>query len=199
MALRNNMTKLGINPGAVIFQLKITLYGIQPEIWRRVLVPGNMKLDMLHETIQGAMGWQNNHLHEFVVNGTTYGDPDNPPHGSFVSERGTKTKLKFLGLQPGDKFLYRYDFGDNWTHHVLIEQILEPAAGDIYPKCIAGERACPPEDCGGPPGYEHLLEVLGNPAHDEYEELIEWLAGAFDPEDFDVNAYRWLPIMLTYS
>lgn len=193
------MTKLGINPGAVIFQLKITLYGIQPEIWRRVLVPGNMKLDMLHETIQGAMGWQNNHLHEFVINGTIYGDPDNPPRGSFVSERGTKTKLKFLGLQPGDKFLYRYDFGDDWIHHVLIEQILEPVAGDTYPKCIAGARACPPEDCGGPPGYEHFLEVLKDPAHDEYEELIEWLAGAFDPEDFDVTAYRWLPIMLTYS
>lgn len=102
----SEMTKLGINPGAKIYQLKITLCGIEPPIWRRVLVPGNIKLDMLHETIQGAMGWKNCHLHEFVINGTTYGDPDNPPHGTLTSEHGTKTKLKFLNLQPGDKFMY---------------------------------------------------------------------------------------------
>lgn len=193
------MTKLGINPGAVIFQLKITLCGIQPEIWRRVLAPGNIRLDMLHETIQGAMGWKDSHLHEFVVNGTTYGDPDNPPHGAFASECGTKTKLKFLDLRPGDKFIYRYDFGDDWTHEVMVEGILEAVPKETYPKCVAGERACPPEDCGGPPGYEHLLQVLGNPNDPEYEDLSAWVGGIFDAENFDATAYRWLPIMLTYS
>ena len=193
------MTKLGINPGAVIFQLKVSLCKIQPEIWRRLLVPGNMKLDMLHETIQGAMGWKDEHLHEFVINGITYGDPDNPPNGSFTSEQGTKTKLKFLGLNPGDKFLYRYDFGDDWVHEVLVEQILEPVLKEDYPLCIAGERACPPEDCGGLPGYEHLLNVLQNPSDPEFHDLLEWVGGTFNPEEFDAKAYRRLPIMLTYS
>lgn len=193
------MGKLGKNPGAVIFQLKITVCGIQPEISRCVLAPGNMKLDMLHETIQGAMGWKDSHLHEFVIKGTTYGDPDNPPHGSFASERGTKTKLKFLDLQPGDTFIYRYDFGDEWTHEILVEEIQEPVPNEIYPKCIAGERACPPEDCGGPPGYEHLLRLLGNRNDPEYEHLREWVGATFDPGMFDVSARRWLPIMLAYS
>ena len=193
------MTKLGINPEAVIFQLKVSLFGIQPEIWRRLLIPGNMKLDMLHETIQGAMGWKDEHLHEFVIEGTTYGDPDNPPHGSFTSERGTKTKLKFLGLKPGDRFIYQYDFGDDWMHEVLVEQILEPVPKETYPQCVAGERACPPEDCGGPPGYEHLLHVLQNPGDPQYNDLLEWVDGPFDPDAFDANTYRWLPIMLTYS
>jgi len=75
------MTKLGVNPGAVLFQLKITLCGIEPAIWRRLLIPGDMKLDMLHETIQGAIGWNDEHLYEFAIKGTIYGDPDNPPHG----------------------------------------------------------------------------------------------------------------------
>ena len=145
------------------------------------------------------MGWKNAHLHEFVINGTTYGDPDNPPHGKFVSERGTKAKLKFLNLQPGDKFIYTYDFGDDWRHETLIEEISEPVPKKTYPKCIAGERACPPEDCGGPPGYEHLLQVIRNPNDPEHKNLIDRLGGDFDPEHFDAKAYRWLPIMLTYS
>lgn len=193
------MTKLGINPGAKLVHLKVTLCEIAPTIWRRLLVPGNIRLDMLHETIQRAMGWKDTHLHEFIINGTIYGDPDNPPEDEFVSERGTKTKLKFLNLVPGDKFVYRYDFGDDWKHEVLIEEITEPVPKECYPKCVAGERACPPEDCGGPPGYQHLLEVLKTPGTPEYRDLAEWLGGDFDPEAFDPKAYRFLPIMLTYS
>ena len=193
------MTKLGINPGAVLYQLKITLLGIQPPIWRRILSPGNMRLDMLHETIQGAMGWKDEHLHGFVISGTTYGDPDNPPPGKFLSERSTKAKLKFLDLRPGDKFIYTYDFGDDWRHELLIEEISEPLLKEIYPKCTAGERACPPENCGGPPGYEHLLQVIARPGNPEYKDMVDWLGGEFEPEHFDASVYRRLPIMLTYS
>jgi hypothetical protein len=119
---------------------------------------------------------------------------------SFISERGTKTKLKFLDLTPGDKFIYHYDFGDEWFHEILVEDILEPVSKKIYPKCIAGERACPPEDCGGPPGYENLLDILQNPNDPQYKELLNWIGNDFDPEKFDVQHSRGLlPIMLTYS
>jgi hypothetical protein len=193
------MTKLGINPGAVIFQLKVSLCGINPVIWRRLLVPGNIRLDILHETIQGAFGWKDEHLHEYIINGITYGDPDNPPADSFVSERGTKSKLKFLGIKADDKFFYRYDFGDDWLHEVLVEQILEPVPKVTYPQLIAGERACPPEDCGGLPGYEHLLQAWQNQSNPEYKELLNWVGKDFNPEEFDIKTHRWIPIMLTYS
>lgn len=193
------MTKLGINPGAQLFHLKVTLCGIEPPIWRRLLVPGNIRLDMLHETIQGAMGWKDSHVHEFVIKDFSYGDPDNPPHRRILSERGTKTKLKFLNLAPGDKFVYRYDPGDDWLHEILIEEISEPIAKETYPHLIDGARACPPEDCGGVPGYEHLLEVLRSMHHPEYQDIIEWIGGPFDPDFFDIKARRFIPIMLTYS
>ena len=193
------MTKLGINPGAKLFKIKVTLLGVKPEIWRRLLVPGNIRLDMLHETIQCSMGWKDCHLHAFHIKGTVYGDPDNPPAENFKTERGTRSKLKFLDLQVGDKFLYVYDFGDDWVHEVLIEEISEPVPKETYPRLIGGERNCPPEDCGGPPGYESLLRILADPSDPQYGETLEWLGGSFDPEGFDPNAYRFIPMMLTYS
>lgn len=90
-------------------------------------------------------------------------------------------------VSEGDKLIYEYDFGDGWEHKIRIEKILPAEKGKRYPVCLAGKRACPPEDCGGPPGYERLLEVLRDPKHEEYEETLEWLGGPFDPEAFDVN------------
>ena len=90
--------------------------------------------------------------------------------------------------EPGDRLLYRYDFGDGWEHDVALERVLEAEPDARYPRVIAGARACPPEDCGGEPGYDHLLEVLGNPGHPEHRELLRWVGGAFDPEVFDARA-----------
>ncbi len=155
------MSLLTIKPGAVIFQVRVTLLGLTPAVWRCLLLPGNIKLEQVHECIQGAFGWQNRHLHEFEIAGKRYGAPG-AIHGDseVTSERGTKSKLKFFDLKTGDKFLYIYDFGDEWRHELEIEAILPPAPDGYYPDCIAGARACPPEDCGGVPGYFRLVRPL---------------------------------------
>ncbi len=138
---------LTIKPGAVVYQVKVTLVGITPEIWRRFVMPGNIKLEQVHGCIQGAFGWKDCHLHEFQVAGKRYGDPDTTNGDpAIITERGTKSKLKFFGLKVGDKFLYVYDFGDDWRHEIEIEAILQPDPQGYYPQCIAGARACPPED-----------------------------------------------------
>jgi hypothetical protein len=191
---------LTIKPGAVVYQAKVTLSGILPEIWRRLLLPGNTKLEQVHESIQTVFGWSNSHLHEFEIAGQRYGDPDNPPHGDFISERATKCKLKFLNLKPGDKFIYRYDFGDDWTHEIEIEDVLPPDPNGYYPDCIAGARACPPEDCGGIPGYQNFLEAICDASHPDHHQLLKWIGGDFDPERFDRNeARKGILIMMTIS
>lgn len=184
------MSPIKIQPGGAIYRLKVQLAGIEPPIWRRLLIPSNTKLEQLHECIQQAFGWQDNHLHVFKIAGQQYGDPDNPPGGDFISERGTKTKLKFLDLKTGDKFVYQYDFGDDWIHEVLIESIEAPDPNGYYPDCIGGARACPPEDCGGIPGYLHLVEAMSDSKHPAHAELLDWLGRAYDPESFDLKQSR---------
>jgi hypothetical protein len=85
----------------------------------------------------------------------------------------------------GSTFDYLYDFGDGWSHRVTVEKILPAEAGTTVPACIDGRRACPPEDCGGPWGYGHLLEALADPTHPEHRDLTDWLGAPFDPEAFD--------------
>lgn len=173
------MSLLTIKPGAVVFQVKVTLVGISPPIWRTFLLPGNTKLEQVHECIQGGFGWQNSHLHEFEIAGKRYGDPDTADGDKEVlNERGTKSKLKFLDLQTGDKFYYVYDFGDDWRHEIEIEAILAPDPNGYYPSCIAGARACPPEDCGGVPGYSRLVSPLTLVGSDRPK---------FDAERFDLK------------
>jgi len=150
-----------------------------PAVWRRFLLPGNTKLEQVHECIQGAFGWQNCHLHEFEIGGKRYGDPDVADgNREIISERGTKSKLKFFDLTVGDKFFYVYDFGDDWRHEIEVEAILEPDPNGYYPICIAGARACPPEDCGGVPGYLHLIRPLV---------IVGSTQSRFDPDRFDLR------------
>ncbi len=101
-----------------------------------------------------------------------------------------ETKVKLADVVRGEKtkFLYTYDFGDNWQHQILVDKILPVNAAIIYPICVKGKRACPPEDCGGLWGYAKLLEILADPTHPEYEERCEWLIEGFDPEDFDIES-----------
>ena len=87
--------------------------------------------------------------------------------------------------------LYEYDFGDDWHHTVLLEKILPVDKGRVYPVCIGGRRACPPEDCGGPLGYARMLEILGDPEHEEHEGMMTWLGGSFDPESFEAATVRF--------
>lgn len=181
-----------------VFQLKVTLLSTKPPIWRRVLVDGASTLDQVHEVIQAAFGWWNCHLHEFEVGDARYGAPDpdhDPAYGwgpPTLDER--RVRLDSVVGQ-GTKLTYTYDFGDDWRHRILVEKVRP--AGDVatpavVPACIDGRRACPPEDCGGPWGYEELLAILADPTHPEHDARQEWLGrpfdpSAFDPDDFEVN------------
>jgi hypothetical protein len=172
-----------------IYQLKITLLGIKPPIWRRFQVPSDMNLAKLHQVIQEVMGWEESHMHQFKVGKTYYGmtypnDFDDMPETR--DER--KARLNELVTRPKAKFIYEYDFGDSWEHEVVLEKVLPPEPGAKYPVCLEGKRACPPEDCGGVWGYANLLEVMQDEGHPEHEEMLEWLGEEFDPEKFDVEA-----------
>ena len=151
------------NASKAPLSLKVTLYGTKPPVWRRLLIPGEMTLGDLHQAIQAAMSWDGGHLHAFDIAGRQYGDPDSLDEVA-DEERLTLNKVLNTGVS---RFTYTYDFGDNWEHTVLIERPRQPLESGRYPACIAGKRNCPPEDCGGPWGYQDLLAVLADPAHPE--------------------------------
>lgn len=176
---------------APMYQLKIELAGIAPPIWRRLLVRGDMNLGLLHAVIQVAMGWTNSHLHLFTIGDVRYSDPrtdhDMGPGETPYRNEG-KTALIEAAPQEKAQFVYEYDFGDSWEHLVTVEKIHDPdAASKGFTKCLDGSRACPPDDCGGVDGFAYLLEVIRNPKHEEYESMMEWLGGKFDPEAFDIK------------
>lgn len=169
-----------------IYRVKIALRHVAPPIWRRIEVPADTKLGKFHRILQAAMGWTDAHLHAYRVGGVTYGVPDpDSPDDKTVNERNVRLD-RIAG--EGDKLIYEYDFGDGWEHELKIEKVLPAESAVHYPRCTEGRRACPPEDCGGSPGYEHLLEVLRDPKHEEHEEMHEWIGGDFDPEAFDLDA-----------
>lgn len=173
-----------------VYEFTITLRGIKPKIWRRIQVPENYSFWELHVAIQDAMGWADYHLHEFeifdpkIAEKVSIGIADENDFIGYEIIPGEKAKISKYFLFPKIRALYEYDFGDGWEHEVVLERVLPAESGSIYPKCIAGKRACPPEDCGGIWGYEELLEIIKNPNNPEYEEQIEWLGGNFNPEHF---------------
>jgi hypothetical protein len=167
-----------------IAKLKVTLQRIDPPVWRRLLIPANMTLADLHVVIQTVMPWTDDHLHEFNIAGERYGDPDSTSR--VVSDaRITLAGVRNKGVA---RFEYTYDFGDSWEHLIVIEGTVPRVGGQHYPACIAGERACPPEDCGGVYGYANLLQARADPTHPDHEEMSEWLPENFDPEAFPVAA-----------
>jgi hypothetical protein len=169
---------------AQLFQLKITLRDIKPPIWRRVQVK-DCTLAKLHDIIQAGMGWYGCHLHAFEIGGEEFSEPD--PDGMMEGEDSRKVKLSQVLTAGFKKFTYVYDFGDNWRHIIQVEKVLDAEPGVHYPLCLAGKRACPPEDCGGPWGYQNFLEAIQDPKHREHEDMMEWSGGGFDPEDFDIE------------
>jgi hypothetical protein len=175
-------------PGDAILELTVTLRDVAPPAWRRVLVPAAMRLDRLHDTIQASMGWTNSHLHAFRADGATFG----PAHPELDYRDERKMTLDRLVAGVGDRLAYDYDFGDSWEHDVVVERMLTAEPGVWYPRCVAGASRCPPEDCGGPPGYVDLREVLADPSDPEHAGMLEWLgldaASQLDPAAFDVDA-----------
>ncbi len=158
------------------YQFKITLLGVRPIIWRRVVVPDCYTLAQFHDAIQAAMGWENYHLYSFSNWFQTY-----------ENQSGLSAPLNTLRLSVKSKLNYIYDFGDSWEHGVVLEKILPEDNKTVEPICLAGKRACPPEDCGGIWGYQEKLAVLSVKDTPEYEELIEWLGESFEPDRFDLK------------
>ncbi len=175
-------------PDDPVYQVKITLAEVaDPRVWRRLLLSATIRLDRLHQVIQAAMGWEDCHMHAFSDGRARYGRPD--PELAFRDER--KATLGDLITHARGRARYTYDFGDDWEHEIVVEKRLAAEPGMAYPVCVAGGGACPPEDCGGAWGYEHLREVLADPTSDEHDEMLDWLglekATDFDPHGFDVD------------
>ncbi len=145
---------------AEIYQLKIALRECSPMIWRRLLLASDTTIAALHTIVQTAMGWEDVHLHRFRIHGKAYGIYREG--GMFFDDDPDTVKLTDFKLRPGERFAYEYDFGDFWQHDIRLEQTLPRDVRKNYPCCIGGSGNCPPEDCGGPPGYERLLEELSS-------------------------------------
>ena len=175
------------------FQFRISLVGRDTEylcdIWRRIVVPKTVLLPELHYILQGAMGWENRHLHEFRIGSRTYTIPDDDDPvetllDDNLDERHFVLSQVIHGMQ---EFFYLYDFGDRWEHSVEVEDvglIPEQVAITRFPACIGGQGACPPEDCGGPLGYANLLQALIDPDHHEHEQQLRCY-GPRDPYAFN--------------
>lgn len=173
-----------------MIDLKVELRGIEPKIWRRITVPNSITLDVLHSVIQGAMPWQDYHLHEFEIGERKF-EAREPTDDSWDPDDGREDEKHFmLGslVKNGDQFMYTYDFGDSWRHLVTVEKVQEDSGRpDLdFPACIGGERACPPEDCGGPYSYGDFVEALTNKRNPEHRQTKDW-AGDFQPELFSLQ------------
>jgi hypothetical protein len=169
-----------------IYDLKITLLGIEPPIWRRIQVPSTLLLCCLHDAFQAVMGWTDSHLHQFEQDGRYWGVPQTDEFGDLELLDETKVPVGKLLLAEGDSLVYLYDFGDNWRHEVLLEKIVPVDGPPPKPICLAGERRCPPEDVGGPSGYQEFLEVIFEPGHEEFEHYRQWAGDPVHAEEFDV-------------
>lgn len=187
-----------MNTKGLAYQFKVTLQGIEPEIWRRLLVPASYSFWDLHVAIQDAMGWLDYHLHVFRVRHPLTGEAAQigiPNEDAFEGEEaflpGWVIPLVEYFREPGDRADYEYDFGDGWEHDVVLEQVTGRIAKAKYPICLDGARACPPEDCGGVPGFEDMLSILRDPSHEEHESTPEWVGGRYDPAAFDPQKVRF--------
>ena len=167
------------------FKLRIVLDDVQPKIWRQLMVPASITLDRLHDSLQVVMGWTDSHLHSFTIAGQEFTeDPEEPDQG--VEESGVV--LGMLIQKARTKFTYLYDFGDGWMHTITVQSV-EPIADDrkATVTCLGGQRRCPPEDVGGPWGYQEFLQAIADPSHEEHESSMQWCGGSFDPNEFDVD------------
>ncbi len=168
------------------YQLSIKLLEIEPPIWRRFVVPGTVSLATLHMILQRVMGWGNYHIYLFNVGGQQYGE--GVSEWAEFAQTVTNAKrvmLQDIAVRKGARFIYTYDMGDGWEHEIRAEEIHEGPPEQV--RCLAGARSCPPEDCGGPHGYEEMLEIIFNPKHAEYQERRDWLGESFSPELFNVE------------
>jgi hypothetical protein len=168
-----------------IATLRIELKDSNPAIWRVIEVPTSITLKVLHDIVQAAMGWLDYHLWEMVIDGQTYGLPMDEDWGTTPRKVAARTRLRDV-LSPGTtRIAYTYDFGDNWEHSITVSDARPGDTATAYPRFIAGERDCPPEDCGGITGFYEMLEARDDPTHSDHADIREWLDG-YDPEEIDI-------------
>ena len=200
MAAAGEMSK-GAAMGNPVLQIRIELQHVAPLIWRRLQMPGDCTFWDLHVAIQSAFAWNDTHLHEFRPVGQRDGHPrlgmplddfdENPPLP------GWEHRVADVLTPANPRLEYEYDFGDGWEHLIVLEEILQAAPGKAYPRCTAGERSAPPDDCGGPHGYESLLETLADPEDPDHDSSHAWASsqkgrrGRFDPEAFDEQKVKF--------
>ena len=161
-----------------IATLRIELRDTDPLIWRQVEVPTSITLKVLHDVVQAAMGWYDQHLWELSLGKQRYGQPiPGDDWGGPPTLKADKVRLREI-LKPRKTVLdYTYDFGDSWEHRLTLTDV-RPGDPEVeYPRYIAGERAAPPEDCGGIPGFYNALEALADPKHPDHAEIIDWFDG----------------------
>ncbi len=174
---------------STVYTLHVQLKEIDPPIWKRLIVPGQLTLFQLHQTQQVTMGWYHSHLHEFIVEGTRgvtyYGEPS--PEDDYRHEDDKLGRLAQVAPAKGAMFVYEYDFGDSWKHIITVEQIEEVSRDEAYPWCLDGQRAAPPEDVGGVSGYANFLEAWRNRSHSEHQDMRQWVGKHFKPELFSVQ------------
>ncbi len=168
-----------------VHRLKVSLATVKPPVWRRIEVASDVTLAELSNLLEAAMGWLGGHLHSFDVDGVNYERPD-PDEGLYPGARNEADhQLGDALTEIGAKMRWDYDFGDGWRHTIGLEAIeaVDPAIN--YPRCFAGRRACPPDDCGGPSGFSDLIDAIADPTHPRHNELTEWLPPGYDPAHFD--------------
>lgn len=180
-----------------VLDLQVTLQYVEPEIWRLIRVPHSVRMDRLHRVLQTAFGWSNSHLHQFIrfddqgrIAGyirqpDSYGLED-PADDTLKSQDESKCCLNDFLAATGDRIVYDYDFGDSWRHEIRLASMAAQATRLTSAICLDGVRACPPEDCGGPPGYEDYLQAIRDPKHSEHQAMLDWNGPGFDPEAFDL-------------
>jgi hypothetical protein len=166
-------------------RLRITLHDLDPAPWRTVEVPLSMTFKGLHDTIQAAFGWFDSHLWEFDYGDRRYGLPFDDDFGSDKIHNAATARLTKLRDGQVSAFLYTYDMGDNWEHHIEVIELFDMEKGARLPRFVDGRWRTPPEDVGGPPGFEMFLHAIADPAHEEHDHLLDWNGGPFDREDIE--------------
>ena len=169
----------------MLYEIRVQLRGIEPPIWRILRIRSQTSLSRLHKILQKAMEWKNYHLYLFEVGGKRYGEPGTEWDIDVLDSR--KMTVEKLFSREMKSFIYEYDLGDSWRHEITLLGTVE---GETVKKiaCIAGARACPPEDCGSIPGYYGLLVALSDPEHEDHDAMLEWVGGKYDPNAFDLAA-----------
>ncbi|MFH1747587.1 MAG: plasmid pRiA4b ORF-3 family protein [Planctomycetota bacterium] len=173
-----------------IHELEITLLDIEPRIWRRFVVRSDITLAKLHDIIQVVMGWDDSHLHQFITQDETRYEPPSPYGDSgwgIQANDSRKARVSTVLPATGAQLLYEYDFGDSWEHLIEVVDVRPPEPDTHLFRCLAGERNCPPEDCGGSYRYPEMLAALADPKDPEHEDIVEWIGDEFDAEAFDMD------------